>query len=429
MAKLSRLPLSLSRQILGATLMISAIVTGCSRGGEGGPQGPPAFPVQVQPIETNRVETTSEFVGALEAQRKVELRPETDGRIVNLFVASGDRVQPGTPIVELSAEQNQAEVSGAAADVAAAQAARTTAQAQVSAAQAERQRAQADVRLQESEFARFQQLTAEGAESRQNLDRARNNRDTAVAALQAAEQNVRAVVAALNEANARVGRAQADQATAGADLSESRVTAPIAGVVSTIPVKVGDFVTSSTVITNIIQNQNLDLNISVPIERAPELRIGLPVQLVNEQGQAIGSGQISFISPQVNTAQQSVLAKASFPSGGQLRDGQFVRARVIWNSQPGVLVPTDAVTRIAGETFVFVVEQGQPGPDGQPQQIARQRKVELGDIQGNAYQVRSGLNPGDQVIVSGVLNLTDSAPITIAPAGSPSPSPATSPSP
>jgi len=407
--------------------MVSAIVSGCSRGGEGGPQGPPAFPVQVQPIETSRVETTSEFVGALEAQRRVELRPERDGRIVNLFVSSGDRVEAGTPIVQLRAEQNQAAVSGAAADVEAAQAARTTAQAQVSAAQAERQRAQADVRLQEEEFARTQQLVAEGAQSRQSLDRARNNRDTARATLQAAEENVRAAAAALNEANARVGRAQADRSAAGANLSESRIAAPIAGVVSTIPVKVGDFVTTSTVITNIIQNQTLDLNISVPIERAPELRIGLPVQLVNQQGQAIGSGQISFISPQVNTAQQSVLAKASFPSGGQLRDGQFVRARVIWSSQPGVLVPTDAISRIAGETFVFVAEPGEPGPDGQPQQIARQQKVELGDIQGNAYQVRSGLSPGDQVVVSGVLNLTDNAPITVVPAGEPSPTPSPSP--
>ncbi|WP_206602939.1 efflux RND transporter periplasmic adaptor subunit [Leptolyngbya ohadii] len=421
MVNLSRLSLSLSRQILSATLLISTLVIGCSRNGETGQQGPPAFPVQVQPIETSRVETSSEFVGALEAQRKVELRPERDGRIVNLFVASGDRVQPGTPIVELRAEQNQAELSGASADVAAAQAARTTAQAQVSAAQAERQQALANARLQETEFARTQQLVTEGALSQQALDRARNNRDTARAALQAAEQNVRATQAALNEANARVGRAQADRASAGADLSESRITAPIAGEVSTIPVKVGDFVTTSTVITNIVQNQALDLNISVPIERAPQLRIGLPVQLVNEQGQAIGSGQISFISPQVNTAQQSVLAKASFPSSGQLRDGQFVRARVIWSSQPGLLVPTDAVSRIAGQTFVFVSEPGQPGENGQPQQIARQRKVELGDIQGNAYQVRSGLNPGDQIIVSGVLNLTDNAPITIAPEGSPSP--------
>jgi RND family efflux transporter MFP subunit len=198
------------------------------------------------------------------------------------------------------------------------------------------------------------------------------------------------------------------------------VVAPIAGIVGNIPVKVGDFVQTSTTLTNIIQNGALELNLSIPAERGPELREGLPVELLDAQSKPIGRGSISFISPEVNTAQQSILAKARFPNSGTLRDGQFVRARVIWNSSSSVLVPTTAITRIAGQPFVFVLEQGQ-GTNGQPQQVARQRPVKLGNLQGNNYQVLEGVKSGEQLIVSGLLNLQDGVPVQVVPAASPAP--------
>jgi hypothetical protein len=55
---------------------------------------------------------------------------------------------------------------------------------------------------------------------------------------------------------------------------------------------------------------------------------------------------------------QSILAKASFDnSEGQLRDGQFIRAKVIWNTRPGILIPTTAISRVAGQNFVFVAQE------------------------------------------------------------------------
>ncbi|RMF67939.1 MAG: efflux RND transporter periplasmic adaptor subunit [Cyanobacteria bacterium J069] len=218
-----------------------------------------------------------------------------------------------------------------------------------------------------------------------------------------------------------MGRAQADRNVAAENLQDRQVLSPIAGVVGDIPMKVGDLVTQSTAMTTIIQNNTLDVNIAVPIERSRQLRVGVPVELLDEQGQPVLRGQISFVSPAVSSGEQSVLAKASFNNDGTLRDGQLVRTRVIWSSQPGLLVPTAAVTRIAGQTFVYVAEQAEANPDqpappaaepGQPpMQVARQRLVTLGSIQGNSYQVISGIQPGEEVIVSGVLNLTEGAPI------------------
>jgi RND family efflux transporter MFP subunit len=407
--------LSLFSRLIGVTMLASVAVSACSNSPATQEQGMPPSLVEVQQVETSRVQESSEFVGALEAQERVQLRPETEGRIVSILAAPGQRVESGTPILALKADVNQAEASGAAADVSAAQAAVTTARARVQAAEAERARAAADVNLQTTEYERTAQLVAEGAQSQQDLDRVINSRDTAIASLRAAEDNVGVAQAQLNESQAQLERAQANQAVASSNLSDTEVNAPITGIVGNIPVKVGDYVTPQDVLTSIIQNQTLDLNISVPIERGDQLRVGLPVELVNTDGTPLVTGQISFVSPEVNTNDQAVLAKASFPNDGRLRDGQFVRARIIWQSGPGVLVPTAAVTRIAGQTFVYLAEAGEPGPDGQPQMIAKQQLVSLGSIQDNSYQVLSGVEAGDQVITSGVLNLQDGAPVMTGP--------------
>jgi multidrug efflux pump subunit AcrA (membrane-fusion protein) len=69
------------------------------------------------------------------------------------------------------------------------------------------------------------------------------------------------------------------------------------------------------------------------------------------------------------------------------------------------------VSRLAGETFVYVAQTKAQSPQGQPQLIARQKSVKLGEIKGNNYQVIEGIKPGEKIVVSGILNLKDGAPI------------------
>jgi RND family efflux transporter MFP subunit len=184
-------------------------------------------------------------------------------------------------------------------------------------------------------------------------------------------------------------------------------------MVGDIPIKIGDFADSSTTLTTVTQNRSLDLRLAIPLERRSNLRRGLRVELTDPQGNPLGTGQISFISPQVDAAAQSILAKATFDNlQGLLLDGQYVKAKVIWNDKSGILVPTSAISRLGGQPFVFVAkqnltEQGQP-----PMLVAEQREVQLGAIQGNAYQVIEGLQPGEKIVISGILNLSDGAPIS-----------------
>ncbi|MDP5016846.1 MAG: efflux transporter periplasmic adaptor subunit, partial [Dolichospermum sp.] len=125
----------------------------------------------------------------------------------------------------------------------------------------------------------------------------------------------------------------------------------------------------------------------------------------------IGNSSIFFISPNITNNSQSILVKALYNNAnGQLRADQLIRAKVIWNRRSGVLIPTTAISRIAGETFVFVAQTGK-SPEGISQLIARQKQVKLGNIKGNDYQVISGLQKDEKLIISGVQNLRDGLPI------------------
>ena len=194
------------------------------------------------------------------------------------------------------------------------------------------------------------------------------------------------------------------------DLSDYQVVAPVDGVVGDLPLKVGDFVNTGDPITALTNNQTMDLRLSIPVERSNELLTGLLVELRTESGgEPLVIGSISFISEQVDDGAQSLLAKASFPNpNGVLRDEQFVRANVIWVENPGVLVPTTAISRIGGQSFVFVME---PVTETEGEFVAVKRPVQLGAIEDNRYQIISGLEPGETIITAGILRLSDGAAI------------------
>lgn len=410
--------MGLTRKLLSSVLSVSLLATACSQGeGQaGGPPGaggpPQALPVKVVDLKTETVEDASEFVGTLEAADKVTLQPQTQGRIEQILVQNGERVQQGTPIASLSIDQTQADVATAQAAVGAAQAAQGTAQAQLQAAEAELARAEADLRLEETDFGRTQTLVAEGAQSEQQLDIAQRDLETARASRDAASKQVSAARASVAQAQSNVREAQARVASARVDLGFKQITAPISGVVGDFPVRAGDYVTPESTITTITRNDELDMQISVPSNYSDRLRTGLPVQLIDPSTkQPIGSGRISFISPRVNSGAQSVLTEARFPNpNGNLRDGQYVQSRIVWNETSGVLIPSTAITRIGGQAFVFVVEQ-KPNEAGETQTVVTQRPVKLGSLQGNSYVVQEGVQPGDKIATSNILKLSDGAPI------------------
>src|SRR5258707_1129165 len=185
------------------------------------------------------------------------------------------------------------------------------------------------------------------------------------------------------------------------------VTSPRDGIIGDIPVRVGDRVSVSTLLTTVDEPGALEAYIYVPAERARSLKTGLPVRILDDNNRAGIETHISFVSPQVDTDTQTVLAKAAFEnSQAKLRVAQQVTAQITWGIHEGPVIPVLAVLRINGQFFAFVAVNEGKGT------VARQKPLKLGDTVGNDFVVLDGLKPGDHVIVSGTQFLQDGTPVT-----------------
>ena len=186
-----------------------------------------------------------------------------------------------------------------------------------------------------------------------------------------------------------------------------KLVAPRGGIVGDIPVRVGDRVTVATQLTTVDQPGSLEAYVYVPIEHSSQLKMNMPVQVIDSEGKVLADTRISFISPQVDNSTQTVLVKARITNGNDaLRQSQFVRARVVFGTHQNPKVPILAVSRLAGQYFAFVAE-----PQNGGSYVARQKPLKIGQTVGNDYEVQDGIKPGDKVIISGTQFLMDGAPV------------------
>jgi len=353
-------------------LLSAACGGGAAAPAAGGPAGgrsagrgaAPAAGVGIVTLKSTAIEDASEFIATVRSLHSTTVQPQVDGVLTKIFVKSGDIVRAGTPLVQIDPEKE-------------AQTLRNT--------ESQRMAREADVTYWKGQVDRLQLLLKAGAISQNELDTAQHNLETAQANLAALDAQV------------REGRVQ---------LEYYRVTAPTAGVVGDIPLREGDRVTTSTMLTTIDDRAGLEAYIQVPVDRAPDLRVGLPVQLLDENGKVMATNPLTFVASRVDPATQTVLAKSQLRTAPpSVKVQEFVRARIIWRSVPGLLIPITAVTRVNGQYFCFVAEPSAQGL------VAHQRPVQVGELQGNDYVVKGGLKPGDQLIVSGIQKIADGAPV------------------
>ena len=307
---------------------------------------------------------STEYVATIRSLRSTTVQPQVEGFVRQIFVRAGDRVSAGRPLIQIDPDKQQATVT---------------------ASESQRASREADLAYARQQLARLQKLFEAGAVSRAELDQAET-------AYKNAEAQLAAVQSLIREHEV--------------ELQYYRVTAPAAGIIGDIATRQGDRVTPSTVITTIDQPEGLEVYINVPLERSMDLRPGLTVELLAASGEVIASNPITFIAPRADDATQSVLVKATLrqmPRG--VRVLQYVRARIVWSHEPVLAVPIVAVTRLAGQHFVFVAEARDQGF------VARQTPVTFAGVVGDDYIVRSGVAAGARVIVSNVQKLGDGAPV------------------
>lgn len=325
------------------------------------------MPVKTQTIESQPIGNGSEYVATIKSRNSATIMSDVEGWIFAINVKSGDLVSKGQSLMEIDPRRQVATVSNW---------------------ESQRASKQANLQLAKVQLDRAKGLYSSGVISKQDLDQAQSTYEAAAA-------DVKSLDAQINQQQVQ--------------LKYYHVFAPVAGMVGDIPVRVGDRVTTTTVVTTIDERKGLEVYIPVPSERVHDLKLGLPVEVYDGSGNLLLRTKINFISPQVDTATQSVLAKAPADAAAdKLRSQQLVRARITWSTQAGITIPVVAVSRVSGQFFAFVAEK-QDGKD-----VARQRPLSLGEISGNDYTVLSGLKAGDQVVVSGGQNLADGMLIHVA---------------
>jgi RND family efflux transporter MFP subunit len=372
-----------AQALLSAALVAAAVVSsGC---GARAPEArqPPA--VQVETIGDAEFTPAIELVSQLSTTSDVALRPQVEGRVVQILVQQGQRVEAGQPILVLDNAQQRASLDAA----------------------------RAEARRDGVNAERFTFLEERGAVS-------------------ARDRDFYVTQAITSRDQARV---------AEADLAYKVVRAPISGLIGNLSsVQLGDVVSAGQAITGIVDNTSLYTLMDVPATQARQVAMGQTVELQTQTTPPIsGRGQVVFISPYfgIRGGQQSpnsMLVKAEFAnSTGELKAGMFVKSRIITGRTRQLSVPVQAVQMQAQQPFVYRVlplAQVLPGirestsvPEAQKRKLESlpatttvvvQAPVRLGRLEGNRYPLLSGLQPGEQVVVSNTALLRSGMPVRIA---------------
>ena len=325
---------------------------------------PQPLPVKTETINLAPVPRVDEYVATVKSRRSASIQPQVDGSLTRILVKSGEHVGAGQVLMTIDPLKQQATVD------------------QQRSAEAQKK---ATYDYNRIDVERQRQLYEGGVTSKQNYEFA---------------------VQAFENSKADWEASSAGRVTQQRQLAYYNLTAPFSGVVGDVPVHIGDYVSPQTLLTTVDENAELEAYVYIPTEQASNIRMGLAVQIVTSTGELIESTKINFVSQQVDNAIQGILVKAPIHTSlDKFRNAQLVKARVVWSTAPTPTVPVLAVTRIGGQSFVYVATQADSGT------VAKQRAVTLGDTVGNNYAVTDGLKAGEKVITSGIQFLIDGAPV------------------
>lgn len=322
----------------------------------------PPTPKPVMEMTRQDLPLAKSYPSKLRSDDEVTLVARVTGFLEERHFEPGEMVEEGESLYSIEPDLYEAAVAQREADL--------------ESARAELARAQRDA-------ARFQQLLSQNSVSRQQVDQAQ---------------------AELNVARASVSQAEAALASARIDLGYADVTAPVAGMIGLSEVNLGNLVQPGTQLATITPLDPLEVRFQLPQEDAFALRQQLrdqPIDAITAwlelPGNADGDsdrleGHLDFLGSRVDEATSTVQANATFANpDARVLPGQFVRVHLEGMKRFDVLaVPELAVTQGLMGPQVFVLDEDDK---------ARARTVQLGEVAGAWQILRSGVEPGERVMV------------------------------
>jgi membrane fusion protein (multidrug efflux system) len=345
--------------ILAVGAFVAPRVFGGNAEGDPAAAGPGAMPPMPVDVDTARLGSVVDAVratGRIEAVQAVELRPDQQGRVVELLFREGQTVAEGTPLVKIDDALLRAQA----------------------------ERATADRDLARQQLERVRRLRADNAASPADLER---------------------VEAAARSADAALGVLQLQ-------IERSTVRAPFAGTVGQRFVSAGDYVTTATPLLTLQTTDPQRAVIEVPERYAAALRRGQSVEfsVAAHPGRTF-TALVEFIDPVVQSASRTILVKARAPNPDQLlKAGMFIEARLAVTARAdAIIVPEDAVQPLRTANVVWAVVEGK----------ASRRVVQLGTRSAGVVEVVSGVQPGEPVVVGGLERMAEGMPVAPRPRAAP----------
>lgn len=337
-------------------LLLAAAVAACndagseSKGAGGGPGGgpPPGVPVEVAVARTDTVVDAIAATGQIEPTQSIELRPELDGRITRIYVREGAMVRQGASLFQIDPSELRAQVA----------------------------RAEAERDLARQNLTRTRELLEQRASSQAELERAEATSRSAAATLEILQVQLR----------------------------RSTVRAPFTGIAGERTVSLGDYVTTAS---RLISLQTVDpqrASFTVPERYAAALQLGQQVafRVAALPGREF-TGTVDFVDPVVRMPGRTITIKAVVPNRTrELQSGMFIEARLATEVRPeAVIIPEDAILPLQGANYVWAIVDGK----------ATRRQVDLGVRTPGFVEARTGVQPGEQVVVGGLERLQEGAPV------------------
>lgn len=306
----------------------------------------PPTPVEAVSVGTQPLAVEATAVGTLISNEAVIIRPEIEGRIVEIAFEEGGRVTKGQLLFKLDDSIYKAELEDA----------------------------KARMQLATSNFSRAKELFQKSAGTERGRD----------------------------EAQSAYRVAEAAVALAQARLTKTTVEAPFEGFVGLRNVSVGDYVTAGQDLVNLEDIEPLKVEFAVPERYLEGVRSGQTVRLTADAFPArTFDGEIYAINPKIDSSGRSIQVRARIDNDERiLRPGLFVRVKVqLGQNENAIMIPEQALVPRGKDRFVFKIVDGK----------AVETKVQIGQRRVGLVEVVDGLAPDDVVVTAGQLKIRDGA--------------------
>ncbi|MCX5733367.1 MAG: efflux RND transporter periplasmic adaptor subunit [candidate division NC10 bacterium] len=331
------------------------------------------FPVVLASVERQTIRGTATYAGSVVPYNEEEIYPRVTGRILEMSVYPGDRVEKGQVVARLDDVELTSKVREAEAMLATAQANRTQMEAELSAArygiaqmQKELAMAEAETGFQQTVAARDERLFAKGAISQQDAESSRSMAVSATAKVEAARAKVeqmRAMEASdrkkLEAMDAMVALGQAQLRTAQVVRGYVDIQAPSTGYVVKRLVAPGVLVQPGMAILKTTQVDRVRLQANVGEKDLASIKPGSPVTVATTSSDASPiTARVTSVFPYVDPGARTAVVEALVDNPGRrLVAGQYVQMQFTTGEQKDALtVPSSAVARLGGKATVWTLK-------------------------------------------------------------------------